>query len=373
MLRGGALFTFAVTCAVFAGILAASTSYKITDAGSSMSYRQAPFTYALSALVLAALLGAFSFGVVGLLRRSVSVALRQAGWLVLVTYVLAAAVFPLFVVANAVPQAKTTDGLVYAAMYSPSVASMTVPAALGAALDVGNKDLGGDPFATYPAGSTKTAYHWPGLVRVMFAHPASRLTTYAAAFGAYGGVLAIGLSVGLLAVFAWLTTRLCRMSGARTAVAGLRFGVLQGACLALLLVPVVPLSRFGDVWNYGKGSSGTSIWGVPWTSLLYSSLLSLAVGGIVGIVYASLRPSRVAAAVRAPAVASGQPFQAPTRQPDVFPDQAQAAPSQGGGTAVKDSALQAAYCQSCGAAFDSDEAAFCALCGKPRSRIIQPG
>jgi hypothetical protein len=275
------LVAAALTAAAVLAITAAAYHYTVRlvyDEGGSGSLRYgfSPGVVFISTLVVMVVIGAFAFGVVGLLPRMAHVALRRAALLVGVIFVFAAAAWSVFVITDHRVAYPLYDAAV-ASTYSPAVASAVLPSAFGAPLHF-----------TADAASVMLNGHYDALNDYMRSHGKGYLWDYAKGAGLAGGWAALAGIVFVLAMLALVLVvalRHCRSMRVATLIGGLTSGAAQGASIALLSVPLVLLSRYSSSWSSSE-SSGHDWMGITTSWLLLSMVIitaaSAAVGGLYG-------------------------------------------------------------------------------------------
>ena len=283
-LRALTLLATSLTCAVLTGLVAALDTYR------QLGWREMPpleahdpLTYGLSALVLTLLVGAFAFGVVGLLPGSLSGALKGAALLVGVSFVVAGLLLPTCAVIDATRPDTFSAYFAYASQWSAATGGLAIPLALQAPVQLdetlGIPFLGGKSYVTPATG--RPLVRWPALVYVAVGQPRGRLVHYAARLGVWGDALGAVITLAVVAGLVGITVGLCRRIRPQGTLAALRLGSLQGACVVLLLLPLAELSAFSVRVDFESRTS--NIWGTPAWSLLYTAVVLTALCAVVAV------------------------------------------------------------------------------------------
>lgn len=347
-----ALVVAAFTAAIIVAILAATLGYSLDEADLSADVSFAPGTYFLAALVEVLLVGAFAFGVVGLLHTPLRTAARTAAVLFGVVFLLGVAGFPFFVIAgNTSPEGadrKISTDLSGGTYWSPGAAAATLPLALGAKASLRADEF----FSPFQKQSDSEAYtYWPKLAGYTSSHESARLGGYVSAGGVGWKLTLILGTVVLLVLWVLAALWVVRALGAPRSLDGLRQGALVGLSAFLLLV-LVDWLAYLEV----EGGNQTFRWGMTAGGTLQAGGELIVITALVGLVYAALRPSQYRYAPRRLGVPA---WLAPAGDP--------------GGRVVTEASASAAtpgaerpgFCGNCGAQFSPD-AEFCARCGAPR-------
>ena len=358
VVRAATLVATALAAAVVVAVIAAAGTYTIAYPDDySVRHTMDPATYFVSALAMTLLLGSFTYGVAGLLPKRASVPLRSAAWVVGVAFVAVGFLFPTFVVADTGPSAAVAPDFANASFFAAAAGGAALPAAVGAELSAGGVDAGVPFIANVDSDSETTDYRWRGLVRQLEAHPEARFVSTAGVFGSAGVLLALAFVVAVLAAIVWATVAACRQLRLRQAMSGLVCGAFEALGFAVLLIPLVPLSRWTSSWDWGDGAKGRSMWGVDNTQLLYSIAVIAAVTVVAGLLTAALRPAP------APAKATEAPFVPPTYTPLPTAPPAPVPPPPPQTVAQP---RRADFCTKCGLQLQGDDVSFCPRCGTPR-------
>jgi hypothetical protein len=99
-----------------------------------------------------------------------------------------------------------------------------------------------------------------------------------------GTLVGLAITAAVLAGLAAVTISLCRRLRPRTARAAARLGLLQGAAIVVLLLPLAALSaRVVDQTH--RGGATRAVWGTPALSLLWTAGVVLGVCVMVAVVW----------------------------------------------------------------------------------------
>jgi len=200
-----------------------------------------PLSYFFGALAATLLLGAFCFGVVGLLPQPWAAALRRAGAFLGLCFLAGGLLFPVFSVSDNLPHASIAQGFGRASRFAAAAAGLDVPLALQAPVSL--EQWCRLPWKNDNATSGAITVHWSKLAfSTGIAHPRGRLYQHAASLGVVGSLVGAALTLAVVGGLVLISWGLCRGAVARTTRRGLGLGVLQGGAVALLLLVTLWLS-----------------------------------------------------------------------------------------------------------------------------------
>jgi hypothetical protein len=300
--------TIAAVTALWAALLRYNTPAKGPPGGGSGYYTAATHhyhgaaSYFLAALVMTLLLGVFAFDVVGLLREPLATALHRAGALVGIAFLAFGLLFPVFVISDRLPTANSSEDFGRAAGYSAAVGGFAIPLALQAPVSV--SQWMSSPWINPRGTSDRTSAHWQDLaIATAIDHPQGRLFQYAASLGVWGSLVGALISAIILAAIAWMTIELCRRLRLVRRGACLRLGVLQGACVALLVTvaTVVTALSCRIAWNSGLRSASSQppdLWRTTPLGLAYSAAILIGFCAAVGLLYSLAEDRRAGRSAR---------------------------------------------------------------------------
>lgn len=291
--------TVAVVTALWAKLLHFNTAATGPPGGGSGYYSFAthfyfgPASYFVSALALTLLLGIFAFDIAALLRAPLASALRRAGALVGIAFLCLGLLFPVFVISDRLPTAHSGEGFMQAAAFSSAVGGFAIPLALQAPVSVTQNAH--SPWVNPNSTSDRTFAHWRNLaMATTVEHPQGRLYQYAASLGIWGSLVGATISAVVLAALAFATIGLCR----RLRVLGWRrclgLGLLQGACVALLVGGAAVVTT----QSYRRGGQMWDLWRTTPLGLAYTAVILIAFCAAVGVVYAVIQGRRVSTSTR---------------------------------------------------------------------------
>ena len=421
-----ALLVAALAGGSFVGLCAAVLTYSVTfhiaggDEGSAsvanvvyhFSHRGGALF--LSVFVITLVVGAFSYGVVGLLPRQFASAARSGGLYVAIPLVVVGVLFPFAVVARSVSHVTGgTSAFWNGSQYSAGVASATVPLAYGAKAALQPQGSLTPFLAGYSTKSGRDMYRWTKLQKYMVKHGSGRVWGYAGAYGTTWKLLGILLALLMVAAWAYVVVLHVVSLGAPRSVDGLRLGLIAGVAGAIAVYVVTGLAKY--TYSFTADTPQRLVWGVTGSAATQAAGLMLLVGGVTGLVYAAYRPSPLRykplslakltgtpgttgslvqrldavlppeappASEAAGAVDAGTPTaevagtmgaDAPTAvaaTPDVSSAQAVAEPDIRGEVATPETRGAARFCPECGTAYPSDEHRFCRSCGAARPGAV---
>jgi hypothetical protein len=293
--------TVAALVALAAALLSYSTAAIQPPGGGSGYYIPATHHYFgvvsffVAALVSTLLLGAFTFDVVRLLPQPFGDALRRAGALVGICFVAFGLLFPVFVVSDGLPTANVARDFGYASNWATAVGGFALPLALQTPISTEQLSSGG-PFINTHAFSPNAPGHLPPLhwqklaISTGLDHPNGLLFRHAASLGVWGSFVGVVITGAIVAALAWVTVGLCRRSGASSPNGVLRLGLLQGACVALVLVPTCLVTSF----SAGVGRPFDH-WRVLPLGLVYTIVFLIVACVLSALVYAQFGRRRMSA------------------------------------------------------------------------------
>jgi hypothetical protein len=347
-----ALVVAALTAAIIVAILAATLGYSLAETVASADISFAPGTYFLAALVEVLLIGSFAFGLVGLLHTPLRTAVRTAGLLLGVVFLLGVVAFPFFVIAgNTNPEGidrRISTDLSGGTYWSPGTASTALPLALGAKAHLNANEF----FSPFQKQSDTATYtYWPRLAGYTSSHESARLGGYVSAGGVGWKLTLILGTVALVLLWVVATLWVVRALGAPRSLDGLRQGALVGLAAFLLLV-LVDWLAYLEV----KGGGQVMRWGMTSGGSLQAGGELIVITGLVGLVYAALRPAQYRYTPRRMGVPAWLAPAAGTRGWPA-PETVTSPPNPDG--------ERPSFCANCGASFSRD-AEFCVRCGAPR-------
>jgi hypothetical protein len=416
-----ALLVAALAGGAFVALCAAVLRYSVTfhiaggDEGSasvsSVAYHFAHQggTLFLSAFLITLVVGAFSYGVVGLLPKQFASAARSGGLYVVIPVVLVGVLFPFAVAARDVSHVTGgTSAFWNGSQYAAGVASASVPLAYGAKAKFEPQGS----LTPFLAGYTRNGhdkYRWAKLQKFMVKHRSARVWGYAGAYGTAWRLVGTLLALLMIAAWAYVVVLHVVALGAPRSVDGLRLGLLAGIAGSVAVYVVTGLARF--TYSMTEDTPQRLVWGVTGSAATQAAGLMLLVGGLTGLVYAAYRPSprrykplalakltgtpgttgsivqrldavlppeSPPASQAAGAVEVGTPTAevagavevgAPTtvaETPDASPAEPVVEPGAAGDVAAPESGGAARFCPECGTAYPSDEHRFCRSCGAAR-------
>ena len=268
----------------------ASTGARFLRPGSHWSH--GPLSFGVAAFLLALLLGAFAFGLVGCLPAPYGRALRHAGIVVGACFMAFGLLFAVFVVSDRLPGASLSDGLGQASMYSSAVGGMALPLAMQAPVSIDQSH--DSPFLNPNATTWANTVHWTRLVYPLAigAHPRGphRLLEIGGLLGGYGRAAALAIALAVAAGLAWAAIALCKGERVSGPLRGVRLGALQGLSIGLLAALVGRLtSRSVGATGHGSSQLGglpaRDLWGTPTTSVLSTLAAVVALCALAGAVY----------------------------------------------------------------------------------------
>jgi hypothetical protein len=356
--RTTALISCAITAATLVAILALTLGFEIESGAFAAEYSFSGGAYFLAALAEVLLVGAFSFGVVGRWREPFRTAARTAGLAYASIFVVGTVLFPFWLVAHdpagpADPQ-RARD-LALSTSFAPGMGSAALPLALGAKIHLQTEEFQ-TPF-TYPDEDASYTYV-PGLAKYTETHDSARLGGYSGAGGIGWKLFVILGAVFLILFWAAAAARAVRSLGASRSFDGLRLGALVGVFAIPLVLIVSPLAAVRLETSF-EGEQDAVFWGVPGAASVQAAFELLVLTAVAGAVYAALKPSPPRYAVPRFVVPS---WLWP-------PDEAESAAVVSPAASPQDrEPLRAAFCERCGARFESPDADFCGRCGAPRGR-----
>ena len=294
-----ATLTVAVVTALWAKLLHFNTPATGPPGGGSGYYTSAarhyhgPASYFVSALVLTLLLSVFAFDIAGLLRAPLASALRRAGALVGIAFLCFGLLFPVLVISDRLPTAHGGEDFMQAAAYSSAVGGFAIPLALQATVSVTQNAHSPWLNSNSPAG--RFPVHWRNLAMATTVdHPQGRLFRYAASLGVWGSLVGATISALVLAALAFATVGLCH----RLRVLGWRrclgLGLLQGACVALL----VAASAVVTTQSYRLGGQMWDLWRTTPLGLVHTAVILIAFCAAVGVVYSVIQGRRASTNAR---------------------------------------------------------------------------
>ena len=298
-----ASLTVAVVTALSAALLRYNTPAKSPPGGGSgyytpvtHHYHGAP-SYFVSSLLLTLLLGVFAFDVAGLLREPRASALRRAGGVVGVAFLAFGLLFP--------PSWSLTD------CRQPTSARISdapapTPRRWGALpyhwlSRRRSRSRSGCP----RHGSTTTARAirpWP-LAEPCHSHgdrsSERKLSEFAASLGAWGSLVGIAITAAVLAALAWATIGLCRLASAWSVArrACFRLGVLEGACVSLLVAAATVVTTFSYRITWGSApkvasSQPADVWRTTPLGLACTVVILIGFCAVTGLGYALIMRKR---------------------------------------------------------------------------------
>jgi hypothetical protein len=399
------LVVAALAASLFVTICAAVLTYSVTisggggDPGVVLHFAHSAGGLFVSVLLITLIVGAFSYGVVGLLPKQFAGAARLGGLYVIVPTVIVGVLFPFAVAVRSVPNVSGGPSPFWSASrYSAGLASASVPLAFGAKATLDAQPEGGPFFAGYSTKHGNDKYRWAKLEKYMVKHGSARITGYAGVYGT--GWKLVGVFLVLLVSAAWAhgVIRYVARLGAPRSTDGLRLGLLAGVAAAIAVYAVTGLAKWTETVS-GSGQQSL-VWGVNGSAATQAAALLVVVGGAAGLVYAAYRPSplrykpldlgklagtpgatgsiaqRLEAvlppesqqASEAPAVAdAGAPI-AEAVSSDASPVPPVAAPEAGETPAAPEPRILTQFCTACGTPFTDDAERFCGTCGAARER-----
>jgi hypothetical protein len=296
------LLVAALVVAACAAIVAATLPHTspaiegdLSRPGGAVSY--GPLSHFFGAFAATLLLGAFSFGVVGLLPQPWASALRRAGALLGVCLLAGGLLFPVFVVSDGLPGANIDQDLGLASRFAAAAGGLALPLALQAPVSLAQGYV--SPWASRSARSEENWIHWRKLAHSTAGeHPDGRLYQHAASLGVLGSPAGAALTLGVACGLVFISVGLCRRAGPRTLGGGLRLGILQGIVVASLLATTLWLTSYYVRMGLPRPldlrpGSMMSYWGITAVGLAQSVATILLVCGLTGLVY-GVRQARLA-------------------------------------------------------------------------------
>ncbi len=297
--RGAVLLVTALVVAAGAAVTAIALSH-----GSAMSY--GALSNSTGAFVATLLLGAFCFGVVGLLPQPWSAALRRAGILVGACFLAGGLLFPTFVVSDGLPNANVGQDFAAACPFSSAVGGLVLPLALQAPVSL--TQTYGTPWQSRQAAWP----HWYRLAQSTILHPHERLFQHASSLGVNGSLVGAALTAAVLCALVLISWGLCRKAGARGARHGLHVGLVEGTSVAALLVPVLWLSsNFIEIGTGEYSSALSTYWGITAIGLAQSLATIVVVCSLTGWLYGARQARRAGASGDAHALQIAPPQRLP--------------------------------------------------------------
>jgi len=398
-----ALVVSAVACGALLAVCAAVLTYSVTMQGGSEGGDSWTVHFAypsgllfLSGAGMTLLVGVFSFGVVDLLPRQFSGALRHGALYAALPCLLVGVLMPLVLSARTIPGVEL-GGSAFAngSRFSAGVGSAALPLAYGARATF-EADAGSTStplFAGYSVKDGNAKYRFARLQKYMARNDSARVTGYAGAFGSGWKMVGVLMAVLLIGTWVLVVIHYVASMGAPRSVDGLGLGLLVGLGAAIVLFAITWLSRQTEVQNYGN-EIYRFMWGADRDAYLQAAGLMIGIAATTGTVYAAFRPAprnytplRLAGAASSAVVqpladheaavardaAGNAPVGAATEPPEAEPSDAAGTvvPPVSGDGLVTPQAADAApkppaysrFCPECGAGYTDAGARFCGSCG----------
>jgi len=385
----------AVTIAVLVGLVALLGGYTIGSDGGDYTVGFGVLSSFVRAFVIAFVVGAFAFGVVGLLPVPHAAALQNAARFAIIPALVVALIAPFVVGAKLSDAAGSTnrDFIAVGTLVAPAAGAAIVPMSFGSQATYGvvNADLkgrdilgGGDV-----GGDTVTA--------VLKSFSGGRIFELGGRLGTKGTFGAFVLIVAVLAFWVYTVRRYLGVMGAPTAVEGLKAGAFLGLVCAVavgLLALLLTLRASAAASSLTEDAAGVmsiqAAAGVTGASYPFVLLLLTVTGAGIGYLVGTLRPSpsrytlsdlarplahRVEAALSTRATSADWATTEANRARVAIPPLGALDGEAGYGAAATSAPAAAsapAFCGTCGDRFGAPTSSFCANCGTARVMPVAP-
>ena len=284
----------AATMALVAGIVALLGGFAIGGNGDAYTVGFGAFSSVVRAFVITTAVGAFSFGVVGLLPVPHAAALQNSARFAVIPVLLVALFAPFVVAAKLSADAGSTnrDFVGVGTLAAPAAGAAIVPMSFGSQGTYGV--VAADSGGLYTPGDVSHS----SMTTVLRSLYSGRMFALADRLGTVVKFIAFALLIGVLAFWVYTVRGYLGVMGAPTGAEGLKAGAFLGleSAVAVLLLASLLTLKIDFAGSYltedaAAAVTGRSAMGITGASYPYVLLMLTVTGAGIGYLVGTLRPS----------------------------------------------------------------------------------